>query len=276
MNEQQLPLIQALGFTREPFDKNLPAKHLFISTQIKQLFSQLKLLLQRRGIALITGEIGAGKSTAIRAFTQQLETNQYDVAYIADPTIGIRGILNSIAIQLRLEGGYFKWQLLQQLKTAIEKNAYDFNKTTLLIIDEVQHISPQELEQIRLFTNFKIDSQTPLNLILLGQPNVNKTIRLHSMKALAQRTNFRYHLTGLDNNEAKSYITHHLSIAGRTDTLFSDDVIEDIFQQAKGIPRVINNLCYACLIDIYQNNKNIVDTPTLEKVLIQWDFAKNI
>lgn len=276
MNEQQLPLTQALGFTREPFDKNLPAKHLFISTQIKQLFSQLKLLLQRRGIALITGEIGAGKSTAIRAFTEQLETNQYDVAYIADPTIGIRGILNSIAIQLRLEGGYFKWQLLEQLKTAIEKNAYDFNKTTLLIIDEVQHISPKELEQIRLFTNFKIDSQTPLNLILLGQPNVNKTIRLHSMKALNQRTNFRYHLAGLDKNEAKSYVTHHLSVAGRTDNLFSDDVIEDIFQQAKGIPRVINNLCYACLIDIYQNNKNIVDTQTMEKVLIQWDFAKNI
>ncbi len=276
MNEQQLPLTQALGFTREPFDKNLPTKHLFFSKQIKQLFSQLKLLLQRRGIALITGEIGAGKSTAIRAFTEQLETNQYDVAYIADPTIGIRGILNSIAIQLRLEGGYFKWQLLEQLKAAIEKNAYDFNKTTLLIIDEVQHISPKELEQIRLFTNFKIDSQTPLNLILMGQPDVNKTIRLHSMKALFQRTNFRYHLSGLDKNEAKPYIIHHLSVAGRTDTLFSDDVIEDIFQHAKGIPRVINNLCYACLIEIYHTNKNIIDTPTLENVLLQWDGAKYI
>jgi len=276
MNEQLLPLAQALGFSREPFDKNLPTKHLFISRQIEQLFAQLKLLLQRRGIALISGEIGAGKSTAIRAFIEQLETNLYDVAYIADPTIGIRGILNSIAIQLRLEGGYFKWQLLEQLKAAIEKNAYDFNKTTLLIIDEVQHISPKQLEQIRLFTNFKIDSQTPLNLILMGQPDVNKTITLHSMKALSQRINLRYHLSGLDTNEAKPYITHHLSVAGRSDTLFSDDVIEEIFQQAKGIPRVINNLCYACLIDIYQNNKNIVDTPTLEKVLLQWDGIKNI
>jgi len=277
MSEQQLPLTQALGFTREPFDKNLPLKHLFISRQMKQLFAQLKLLLQRRGIALITGEIDAGKSSAIRAFTEQLESNHYDVAYIADPTIGIRGILNSIAIQLRLEGGYFKWQLLQQLKAAIEKNAYDFNKTTLLIIDEVQHISPAELEQIRLFTNFKIDSQTPLNLILLGQSDVNKTIRLHSMKALSQRTAFRYHLSGLDKDEAKPYITHHLAVAGRTDSLFSDDVIKEIFQQAKGIPRLINNLCYACLIDIYHNNKNIVDMPTLEKILLLWDDSfKNI
>jgi len=276
MTEQQLPLNQALGFTREPFDKNIPTKHLFLSQQIKQLFNQLKQLILRRGIALVTGEIGAGKSTAIRAFVDQLEPNRFDIAYIADPTIGIRGILNSIAIQLHLEGGYFKWQLLEQLKQAIEKNAYDFNKTTLLIIDEVQHLDTKALEQLRLFTNFKIDSQTPLNLILLGQSDVNKTIRLQSMQALSQRTTFRYHLSGLDKSEAKPYITHHLAIAGRTDPLFSDEVIEEIFQQSKGIPRVINNLCYACLVEIYQQNKSIVDTPNLEKVLIQWDMLLNI
>ena len=276
MNEQQLPLAQALGFMREPFDKNISAKQLFMSQQIKQLFGQLKQLLQRRGIALITGEIGAGKSTAIRAFIERLEQNLYDIAYISDPTIGIRGILNSIAIQLHLEGGYFKWQLLEALKHTIEKNAYDFNKTTLLIIDEVQHITTRDLEQIRLFTNFKIDSQTPMNLILLGQPDVNKTIRLNSMQALWQRTTVRYHLSGLDKTEAKAYIAHHLSIAGRTDPLFSDEVCEEIFQQAKGIPRVMNNLCYDCLVDIYKHNKNFVDSPTLEKILIQWDMMKNI
>ena len=276
MNEQQLPLTQALGFMREPFDKNISTKQLFVSRQIKQLFGQLKQLLQRRGIALITGEIGAGKSTAIRAFIERLEQNLYDIAYISDPTIGIRGILNSIAIQLHLEGGYFKWQLLEALKHTIEKNAYDFNKTTLLIIDEVQHITTKDLEQIRLFTNFKIDSQTPMNLILLGQSDVNKTIRLNSMQALWQRTTVRYHLSGLDKTEAKAYIDHHLSIAGRTDPLFSDEVCEEIFQQAKGIPRVINNLCYDCLVDIYKHNKNFVDSPTLEKILIQWDMMKNI
>ena len=276
MTEQQLPLTAALGFTQQPFDKNIPSKNVFMSQQISQLFTQLKQFLHRRGIALITGEIGAGKSTAVRAFIDQLEPNLYDVAYIADPTIGIRGILNAIAIQLRLEGGYFKWQLLEQLKTAIEKTAYDFNKTTLLIIDEVQHMNTKDLEQIRLFTNFKIDSQTPLNLILLGQPDVNKTIRLHSMQALWQRTTFRYHLAGVNKSEAKSYITHHLALAGRTDPLFSDDVIEEIFQQAKGIPRVMNNLCYACLMEIYQQHKNIVDVPTLEKVLVMWDMNKNI
>jgi len=107
MNQKPLPLMQALGFSRQPFDKNLPLKHIFLSKQIQQLFDGLKHFLLRRGIALITGDIGAGKSTTIRAFTEQLEKNLYDIAYIPDPTIGIRGILNSIAIQLNLEGGYF-------------------------------------------------------------------------------------------------------------------------------------------------------------------------
>lgn len=276
MTDQPLSLTQALGFSRQPFDKNIPGKSLFISQQISQLFAVLRQFLHRRGIALITGEIGAGKSTAVRAFIDQLEPNLYDVAYIADPTIGIRGILNAIAIQLRLEGGYFKWQLVESLKQAIEKNAYDFNKTTLLIIDEVQYMNAKDLEQIRLFTNFKIDSQMPLNLILLGQADVNKTIRLHSMQALWQRTAFRYHLSGLAKSEAKNYITQHLAIAGRTDSLFTDDVIGEIFQQAKGIPRVINNLCYACLTNIYQQKKNIADVPTLEKVLVLWDMSKNL
>jgi general secretion pathway protein A len=270
MDKQPLPLMQAFGFTRQPFDKNLPLKQLFLSRQIKELFEHLKLLLHRKGIALITGEVGSGKSTAIRAFTEQLETTLFDIVYLSDPTLGIRGLLNSIALQLNLEGGYFKWQLTEKLKHHIEKNATDFNKTTLLIIDEAQLLNPKTLEDIRLFTNFKIDSQTPLNLILAAQPDFQQTIRLHSLKALFQRINFRYHITGLEAGEAPHYITHHLKVAGRTDSIFSDDAVSEIYQQAKGIPRVINNLCYDCLIDIYREGKNVVDTATLERVLLKW------
>ena len=272
MNEQALSLVQALGFTRQPFDKDLPAKLLFMSQQIKQLFELLQRFLHRRGIALVTGEIGSGKSTTIRAFIERLDKTSYEVAYIADPTIGIRGILNSMAIQLNLQGGYFKWQLLEKLKAAIEKNAYDFKKTTLLLIDEAQLLSPKTLEELRLFTNFKFDSQTPLNLILSGQPDLKRTILLNPLQALFQRITFHYHLTGLQRTETKDYITHHLAVAGRTDPMFADDVINEIFQHAKGIPRIINKLSYDCLVSIVEDNKNIVDQSTLERVLLTWDM----
>jgi type II secretory pathway predicted ATPase ExeA len=270
MDKQPLPLMQAFGFTRQPFDKNISFKQLFLSKQIKTLFEKLNLFLHRRGIAMITGEIGAGKSTVIRAFTEQLEKNTYDIAYIPDPTIGFKGILNSFAIQLKLETAFYKWKLVENLKYNIQKNASDFNKTTLLIIDEAQLLEPKILEELRMFTNFKIDSVTPLNLILAGQTDFIKTIQLHSMKALQQRISCRFHITGLDNIEAKAYITHHLDVAGRTDTLFTEDAIQEIFQHAKGIPRVINNFCYDCLMEIYLSDKNIVDIPTIEKVLLKW------
>lgn len=271
-NNRHLPLRQALGFTIEPFDKHLNAKHLFSSRQIKELFNKLKQLIYRRGIALITGEIGCGKSTVIRAFIESMDKKLYHIAYIADPTIGSLGMLNEIATQINLETSFFKWQLMTQLKNAIEKDFHDFNKPTLLIIDEVHLMNTKTLEELRLFTNFNFDSQSPLNLILIAQPEVTQKIRLSSLQALSQRINFRFHLTGLDRSEAKEYIIHQLKIAGRTDNLFSDDVIEEIFQQSKGIPRVINNICYACLLEIYQQNKNVVDTQTLENVILQWDI----
>jgi len=193
------------------------------------------------------------------------------LVYIAllKATLGIRGILNSIAVQLKIEAGYFKYQLMEKLKQYIEKNASDYNKTTILIIDEAQLLTTKILEERRLFTNFNFDSQNPLNLILLGQPGLYRTIQLNSVKALNQRINFRYHLSGLQGSEARPYVAHHLTLAGKTDVIFKDDVVEEIFQQAGGIPRVINNLCYSCLLEIYRPNKNIVDMPSLEQVLLQ-------
>ncbi|NIV95412.1 AAA family ATPase, partial [candidate division KSB1 bacterium] len=80
----------------------------------------------------------------------------------------------------------------------------------------------------------------------------------------------RYHVTGLEASEAASYINHHLKVAGRVDSIFSDDVVQEIYQQAKGIPRVINNLCYDCLLEIHREGKNVVDTATLERVMLRW------
>ena len=273
MNDSNLTYLEALGFTRQPFDKELSLKHIFHSRQIRELFERLKLFLGRRGIAMVTGDIGAGKSTAIRAFTEKLESNLYDVAYIDDPTIGMRGILNSMAIQLNLEAGYFKWQLLGKLKATIEKNFENYNKSTLLIIDEAQLLTTKILEELRMFTNFKIDSQCPMNLLLMGQPELKKIIRLNSMKALFQRINCRYHIAGLDESEMTDYMAHHLQIAGRTDKLFSDEVIYEIFQQSQGIPRVINNLSYECLLETVRLNKTMVELATLESVLIKLEIT---
>jgi len=259
------------GFITEPFSKEIATKALFISEQLKALFERLQHFVARRGIALVTGEVGSGKSTALRAFTETLDKNHHTIVYVEDPTLGLRGLLGSIARQLNLNAKFFKWQLVPELKAAIEKNFADYHKTTLLIIDDAQHLKPQALDELRLLTNFHIDSKAPLSLILLAQPEFRKLVQLQALEAFRQRLTLRVHLTGLAQSEAAAYVKHQLEVAGRTDALLTDDVIAEIYQQAKGIPRLINTLCYECLLDIYRQQKNVVDVPTLEKVLCQYD-----
>jgi type II secretory pathway predicted ATPase ExeA len=255
------------GFLTEPFSKEIDARALYISAQLKAIFGRLAQLIHRRGIALLTGEVGSGKSTAIRAFAQSLESNQYDWVYIEDPTIGLRGIWNSIASQLKLNTQYFKWQIIPTIKNAIEKNFHDYHKTTIIAIDDAQVLTPNDLEEIRLFTNFKIDSHSPMTLILIAQSDFRKLIQLKSLEAFKQRLCLTSHLTGINQDEARPYVQHQLEIAGHTQALFTDDVIEEIYQQARALPRLINNLCYDCLMLCYEQDKKLVDLPILEKVL---------
>jgi type II secretory pathway predicted ATPase ExeA len=259
------------GFLTEPFAKDIAAKSLFLSKQLKELFAQLRQLIARRGLALITGEVGSGKSTAIRAFADSLEKNQFAWVYIEDPTIGMRGLWSSVAAQLGLNIKFFKWQLLPTIKNAIEKNFHDDHKTTILVIDEAQLLKPAALEELRLFTNFKIDSHSPMLLILLAQPEFRKLLYLKALEAFSQRLVLRAHLTGLEQHEATEYIKHHLAIAGRTDPLFTDEVITEIYHYTKGLPRLINTLCYDCLWETYELQKSLVDLPTLERVLCRYD-----
>jgi len=259
------------GFITEPFSKEIATKSLFLSAQLKGLFERLRLFIGRRGIALITGEVGSGKSTAVRAFADTVDKNQHALVYIDNPTLGVRGMFNNVARQLNLNAPFFKWQLVSELKAAIEKNFTDYHKTTLLIIDDAQHLRPQALDELRLLTNFHIDSKAPLSLILLAQPEFRTIVQLKALEAFRQRLTVRIHLTGLAQDEAGAYVKHQLEVAGRTDMLFTDEVITEIYQQAKGIPRLINTLCYECLLEIYQQHKNLVDMPTLEKVLCQYD-----
>lgn len=165
------------GFLSEPFSKAIDPKALYISSQLQQLLQRLKLLLDRRAIALLTGDVGAGKTTALRGFIEQLDRNQYEVVYIDNPTLRVSGLLHSIAAQLNLDSPFYKWKLISYLKTAIEKNYHDYKKSTLIILDDAQLLPTPALwvsiplgEELRLFTNFRLDSHSPLTLILLAQP----------------------------------------------------------------------------------------------------------
>jgi len=120
-------------------------------------------------------------------------------------------------------------------------------------------LDAEQLEGLRLLTNVEMDSRSPFACLLIGQPTLRRRIRLGAFAALDQRVALRYAMTGMDAAETSSYVAHHLKLAGRSDTLFSDDAMALVHQVSRGLPRAVNNLAVQSLVAAFAENKTIVD-----------------
>jgi len=129
----------------------------------------------------------------------------------------------------------------------------------ILVLDEAHLLTGEQLEELRLLTNADMDAHSPFAALLIGQPTLRRRIKLGTFAALDQRIALRYAMTGMSPAETKSYLTHHLALTGRSDTLFSDDAIALIHQVSRGIPRAVNNLAVQALVAAFATGKTIVD-----------------
>ncbi len=129
----------------------------------------------------------------------------------------------------------------------------------VLVLDEGHLLDAEQLEGLRLLTNSEMDSRSPFACLLVGQPTLRRRIRLGAFAALDQRVALRYSMTGMDKDETAGYVVHHLRLAGRSDTLFSDDALALIHQVSRGLPRAVNNLAVQSLVAAFAENKAIVD-----------------
>ena len=147
--------------------------------------------------------------------------------------------------------------------------ASERGKQVVLIIDEAHLLDPESLEGIRCLSNMGMDQTAPFCLLLLGQPTLRRRLRQGTFTALDQRIAVRYAIAGLDAKETTSYVQHHLAIAGRSDTLFSDDAIALIGEASRGLPRLINNLAVGSLIAAFAAKKAIVDESATRTALTE-------
>jgi type II secretory pathway predicted ATPase ExeA len=205
--------------------------------------------------------VGSGKTVAVRAAADGLDASRNTLIYLANPQIGTRGIHGAVATALGQAPRFHHATLIPQVEAALAAEADERNRHVLLALDEAHLLTHDQLEAVRMLTNSDLDSRSPLTILLIGQPTLRRRLRVGDMAALDQRIALRCHIPApaLSLEEASGYLRAHLSLAGRSDTLFSDDAVRAMHAQARGLPRAINRLAITALLAAYATGKNIVD-----------------
>jgi len=247
------------GFTRAPFGRDLAPQMLHRHRGHAEAVARITYLVQERAIGVVTGEVGAGKTVAARAAVAALDPSRHTTIYQANPAVGARGLYAAIVTALGAVPRFHKAALIPQATEALAAEETERGKRIVLVLDEAHLLGHDQLEELRLLTNFEMDSASPFALVLLGQPTLRRRLRLGSFAALSQRIALRYQLDGMTLEETSGYLRHHLTLAGRSDPLFSDDAVALIHQQARGLPRAVNNLAIQSLVAAFLDSKAIVD-----------------
>lgn len=247
------------GFTKMPYGRGLAPGMLFHSSDHAQAAARIAYGIGTRGITVITGEVGVGKTVAARAAIGRTEPARHHLIYIPDPTVGARGIYHHLVLALGGKPSFHNAALVPQARDALAAEHAERGRVPILCIDEGHLLNHDALEALRLLTNHELDTESPFATVLLGQPTLATKMKLGTLAALEQRITVRRHMTGMTSEETAGYIHHHLQLAGRSDPLFTEDAIALIHTSSRGKPRSVNRLAISALIAACAAGKNLVD-----------------
>ena len=247
------------GLSRTPFTKELASSMLFASAAHQEAVARIGWIISERALGVVCGEVGAGKTVAARAASAGLDSSRHTIIYLPNPAVGARGIYIQIVSALGANPRFYRATLIPQATELIAAETGERGKTVVVILDEAHLLSAEQLEELRMLTNSEMDSRATFACLLLGQPTLRSRLRQGTFAALDQRIALRCTITGMDLKETGEYIAHHVKLAGRSDTLFSDDAVALIHEASRGLPRAVNNLATQSLIAAYATNKSICD-----------------
>jgi type II secretory pathway predicted ATPase ExeA len=253
------------SLTKTPFNKEVATKDLFPSENFSETMARLTYLKDTRGIGVLTGEPGAGKTSALRHFVNNLNPSLFKPIYFPMSTGTVLDFYRGLTMELGEEPSFRKVDLFKQIQRVIYSSFYEKKITPVLILDEMQMSSNKFLTDISILFNFSMDSENPFVLILSGLPFLMDRLSLNQNQPLAQRIVMRYKMAPLKKEEVKSYIEHHLKIAGATHEIFTPHAIEAIASRSRGWPRIINNLATNALLLGYQFKANIINEEIIFK-----------
>lgn len=251
----------------KPFEITPDPKFLYLGENHKEALAHLTYAVrEKKGFTVITGEVGTGKTTLVQTLLSKLDGN-IRTAYVFNPKLGSTDFLHYICEDLGLTGQKrSKGQYLSHLHHFLLA-CYARNENVVLIIDEAQAMEPQLLEEVRLLTNLETPTGKLLQVILLGQPELNETLNDPKFRQLKQRISLRYHIRPFGREETEEFIKRRLRIAGAADpNLFTPRAMKAIYRHSKGIPRLINILCDNALLSGFATDQKVIGHRTIREV----------
>ncbi len=261
------------GLKELPFALTPDPRFIYFTPSHTEVMANLHYGIESgKGLVVVTGEVGTGKTTILRWMMQRLDRTVL-VAYIFNPRLSVAEFYQHIATLLDIQNWETKSDLLLELGRALEAR-HSRGLRTVLIIDEAQGLSPHVLEEIRLLSNFESDTAKQLQIVLTGQPELRDVLNNPDLRQLKQRIALRCVIKPLPNvEETDRYITSRLLVAGaeRTD-IFSPGAVDYIFRCSEGIPRNINNLCDNALLASYAAGESIIGHKVIEEVADTFDM----
>ncbi len=260
------------GMQFNPFTKELDVKHHYKSNDFKQANNRLDYLTQVKGIALFTGEPGAGKSFTLRSFISRLNKNLYKTVYIPISTLTVNDFYKALAMGLGQFPKSRKIELFTQLQDSIMSYS-EKNITPVIIIDEAQFISKSILNDLRIIFNFNMDSKNPAIVTLAGQPPLVTQLNRQPHEALRQRIILNYAFKGLSLNETKFYVASRLELTGLSEPIFTDDALELIHSSSNGLVRKINSIVRMTLLDGTKAKVKVIDAEFIYKALNELEIT---
>ena len=240
--------LKHFGFTRYPFEKDIAPEEMFVSAGMAELAVRLGHLVELRAIGLVTGDSGSGKSSACRKMAAQLHPGLYKILYVPLSTGNPMDLYKTIAWELGLPTERNRAALYRAIRSEVTRLCIEARTRPVLIVDEAQSLRSEVLEELRLLTNYAMDSENRLCLLLTGQTELRRRVAMAVHEALSQRIVVRYHLPGLERDELPGYLGHLLRRAGTELPIFEPPAVEAIFQGSGGLPRKVNLIAHHALI----------------------------
>jgi type II secretory pathway predicted ATPase ExeA len=246
------------GLKRRPFDKAIDSRKLYLWPGLEELQARLEMGKQSRGILLLTGEPGTGKTVALRRFVDSLNAEHYHTVYLPLSTVTVLDAYVQLNRALGGQDVRGKSPLFREIQQGIAQLTAQ-GKQPVILLDEADLLRSPLFDELRILLNFEMDSKDPLLLILAGQPQLLAKLALRVHLPFRQRVAMRYRMPAMDEAHTRGYIDHQMRLAGRRQRLFTDEALLQLFVQSGGIPRAIGNLALTAMYNAAALNKDLVD-----------------